>query len=308
MAISKIKVGNNTHDISVAAQNVTGILSVDHGGTGNNLNNYPDGVFLCKQTGSNGKAFVDYYSKPLSVAAGGTNATTAANARTNLGFTYSSTAPTTAPSTGTGSVCFVPVNDTTLPIAEGGTGAVTAPSAIKNLGMYPVGSVYVTSTNNSPASYLGGTWKCFDKHLAYRSLNSERDTSFWTHNTTNVSSSVVYAVIDGHHLSLRFTITNKVTLNDNTFTIGTLNLPALGISELVYSGMYSAGITDNGNAMVAFKLDYATGVVTTVDINPKTDNATVGAGNTTYVHMELHVSSNAMDDSAVDKFFWRRTA
>ena len=85
MAINKIKIGNTTHDIGVSVKNIAGILSVNHGGTGNDLNKYPDGVILCKQTDSNGNAFVDYYSKPLSVAAGGTNATTASDARTNLG-------------------------------------------------------------------------------------------------------------------------------------------------------------------------------------------------------------------------------
>ena len=54
---------------------------------------------------------------------------------------------------------------TPLPIASGGTGAATAAAARTNLGVptaldvYPVGSVYMSVSETSPASLFGGTWE-----------------------------------------------------------------------------------------------------------------------------------------------------
>lgn len=66
---------------------------------------------------------------------GGTNATTAANARINLGFEYGENVPTHIPSTGDGAIYFKTNNDEieALPITEGGTGGITATEALNNL-------------------------------------------------------------------------------------------------------------------------------------------------------------------------------
>ena len=71
MAISKIKIGDTTHDISVDTENIIGTLPIGKGGT---------------------------------------EATTPSGARINLGFTYGTTVPTEAPATGEGSVYFK-IND-----------------------------------------------------------------------------------------------------------------------------------------------------------------------------------------------------
>ena len=71
----------------------------------------------------------------LPIEKGGTNASTTTQARENLGFTYSDTAPTTVPDTGEGSVCFVLDDGSPTPIEEGGTNAVTAQEALVNLGV-----------------------------------------------------------------------------------------------------------------------------------------------------------------------------
>ena len=47
-------------------------------------------------------------------------------------------------------------------INEGGTNATTTSEAIENLGIYPVGAVYRSFDNTSPASLFGGTWTKLD--------------------------------------------------------------------------------------------------------------------------------------------------
>lgn len=51
---------SHTHELS--DDKIAGILPAAKGGTGNNITSYPDSSLLCKQTDSNGKAYIDYMS------------------------------------------------------------------------------------------------------------------------------------------------------------------------------------------------------------------------------------------------------
>ena len=93
-----------------------------------------------KESGSlNSDAF---YMTPSSesvitpISQGGTNAQTAQEARTNLGFEYGTEVPTHVPETGDGAIYFKIDNEdiSVTPIEEGGTGAVTVEGIYANLG------------------------------------------------------------------------------------------------------------------------------------------------------------------------------
>ena len=93
-----------------------------------------------KESGSlNSDAF---YMTPSSesiiipISQGGTNAQTAQEARTNLGFEYGTENPTHIPTTGDGAIYFKIDNEevSVIPIEEGGTSAVTGHEALVNLG------------------------------------------------------------------------------------------------------------------------------------------------------------------------------
>lgn len=150
--------------------------------------NYTDGVTSNIQTQLNGKAASSHNhaaseitSGTLAVARGGTGVTSNPSMLTNLGSTSAASVFAASPRPGvTG----------TLALGNGGTGATTAKAARANLGAskvysvssissvptdaqagdlvvletaspldisHPVGSIYITPTNSSPANTIGGT-------------------------------------------------------------------------------------------------------------------------------------------------------
>ncbi len=180
-------------------------------------------------------AVADLYGT-LTIAQGGTGATTAAAARTNLGVAgYEEVAgtPTATP----------------LGIAYGGTGATTAAGARQNLGIidaiYPIGAVYISYVSTSPAELFGGTWTEITGVFPYFNAGTETGGS----NTHTLTENEMPAHI---HRALRYT-TKKLATGTNymaVFTAGSDN------------GDYNGNTTSTGgssahNNMPAYQTFYA---------------------------------------------------
>lgn len=140
-----------------------GTLSALKGGTGTDLSEAAANAVVCKASSGQTLATVStangaFYATganatpnfgTLPIAQGGTGATSASAARTNLGFTYGTAEPTGTPSTGNGSVYFMEDDGSPLSIAEGGTGASTASAARTNLGLNRIDVTPTLSTTNN---------------------------------------------------------------------------------------------------------------------------------------------------------------
>ena len=136
---------SHTHTLN----DLNGTLGASKGGTGADLSGAAANAVVCKASSGQTLTTVStakgaFYATganatpkfgTLPIAEGGTGATSASAARTNLGFTYGTAEPTTAPSTGNGAVYFMEDDGSPLSIAEGGTGASTASAALTNLGL-----------------------------------------------------------------------------------------------------------------------------------------------------------------------------
>ena len=123
-----------------ALGDVPGTLPVSKGGTG---------ATSASAARSNlGLGNLATVNSPLPVANGGTGATSASAARSNLGL---------------GNLATV---NSPLPVANGGTGATSGASALNNLGIkkwlldnvFKVGYVWISYTSTPPSGIVGGTW------------------------------------------------------------------------------------------------------------------------------------------------------
>ena len=171
--------------------------------------------------------------------------------------------------------------------------------------IYPVGSTYVTSTNESPASYLGGSWELVDKRFKETTVTLSTDNI--TLNTTNCSAISGWAHLYDHHIRVSVNFTPLVALTDSTLEMFTFNTSALGCSQFTTSQVYS-GMADGGNVVVVFNVT-AAGIFTTRDVIVRGSSETsLATGYSPTLSVEFYASYSKMLDSFCDKFYWKRTA
>lgn len=171
---------------------------------------------------------------------------------------------------------------------------------------YPVGSIYMTSTNTDPATILGfGTWSLQHK---YFSIKNQENIATW--NTTNITTTNAGSVMHRGPdvIILRLYYNNKVAFADTTLPIATIPLDTLGYSSLI--GIYGQAIVNGGDGIgcVYFSVSGTNLQVQNYDILTATTATSIAAGKNWWLTVLLPAYTPAMLDSACNQFVWQRTA
>lgn len=166
---------------------------------------------------------------------------------------------------------------------------------------YPIGSVYVSNTNENPGLKLGGTWELIDKEFKSYGVNNK---AFFTPNS-NVSSHDCWLIRAGHTIRIKLQFTTAVEITDAGADIGDFNYSLIGIERTNISSANIVAGTDNGNCAFLYTINHSTG---NVFIGDAVGRDSLPADSSCYIDFTIPIQQNYMLDSACDKFYWKRTA
>jgi hypothetical protein len=201
----------------------------------------------------------------LAVGSGGTNATTASDARTNLGLAIGTDipSPTGTGATGTWNIDVLGSAGTitsTLPVNKGGTGATTAAGALTNLGAYPdtnpagytsnAGTVTnVSATGGANISVATGSTTPVISQNAASSTQNGYMTSVYAAKLDSMTSGASVSSVSVSGGSTGLTTSGSPITASGTITLdGVLSVANGGTSSTSASSAISflAGATTNG--------------------------------------------------------------
>lgn len=178
------------------------------------------------------------------------------------------------------------------------------------LDAYPVGSVYITSTNNAPT--IGGTWELVDaqfQDMYVESVGPDPFVVFLTHANASQEEQHVYQQLSGHTWYIRAVLTLVGSLDDNECELFKfIRIPGT-LGQNVAVTLFND--TANGYAYGGLKTD---GTMRTLEVMTRSGSSVSGSmtGGHLYMNMAIPFSVkqsymlNSMDLSYCNKFYWKR--
>ena len=170
--------------------------------------------------------------------------------------------------------------------------------------VYPVGSVFITNTNTSPATTLGrGSWALIDKGFLAVNTNAA-GTSYFTP-ATGVTNNGTYITRAGHSLTVKQDLIINQAMSDTGMTLGNFKWSAIGITSLPQSVNDGATFSDGANGGFSYSISADTGELKQLDV---VGIDTIATGKSYHVSFTMAIDWNYMANVACDKFYWKRTS
>ena len=196
-----------------------------------------------------------------------------------------------------------------LPLTSGGTGANTKPQAVNNLNVFPIGSLYTTSTNVNPGEWLGGTWELHKKYFAQLHTFTTAETNpdlYITYDSAGVTQNHTYIRRGADSISIAIDMTLVAAEDDQTVHAGDINLTQLGVSTFGHQAYeYLAGDGANGAVLVAIT---KAGTINILDSLAVDGGDTIAAGNQLSGTFHWIIPDRDKLDEACDEFVWKRVS
>lgn len=172
--------------------------------------------------------------------------------------------------------------------------------------VYPIGSVYCSSTNTNPSEIYGGTWKLIDKGFETASTEVTQEA------TEYLSNFVVASIRTERTVRFRLQLTTAKDIDDTSVTLGTIDLESHGLSAnngsyFLYGIFGDVAMSDGGNSTITYDFNN-TGVLEVNDCLNIDGTHVLPAGSSFYINAVVITSQSRMNDEFCDKFYWQRTA
>lgn len=166
---------------------------------------------------------------------------------------------------------------------------------------HPIGSVYCHSTNVNPSDLFGGTWTLIDKEFASKNA---LDSTIFVPNTNVTVKEARYTAVN-HMIRIRLTLQIDIAMTDTGTKLGNFVWSKIGISQMPMGITGLMSYSDGANGGIVCNLVYDSGELAQVDVIETTPTAT---GQTFNFEAVFGVVPDIMNDSACDKFYYKRTS
>ena len=181
----------------------------------------------------------------------------------------------------------------------------------KELNAYVVGNVLITSTNENPSTYLGGSWELIDKEYKSAFIYGDKSNDYYDKTLVTIddkyytNNNGIDIVRTGHTITIRLNISlNDKILPDENVAIGLLHFSNLGCKRLAVFPSFPSMAFDDGTGNAAFwTIDGNEGYLNILeDLRGKG----FVKGDALKFYVDLNIPYRYMLDEFCDKFYWKR--